>query len=204
MFDILLELSKVSVRYLEPEGAREENCSTKSYMEIRELKSFDATSYRELRVQALAEWPPGFGSLVGEEKEKAMEETESFLTGTTDRKLFGAFAGSMLTGTVRYSRYSGSNEGHRAYIAGLYVDPGHRRKGAGRALLEKAIDESKKDQTIRRINLTVVSDQSMAIRLYQSLGFVECGIDYEAFSARGLFFDEILMTKQIERSTGNS
>ena len=173
-------------------------------MEIRELKSSDATSYRKLRLQALAEWPPAFGSPVEEENEKPMKETESFLIGTRDRKLFGTFVGSMLTGTVRYSRYSGSNEGHRAYVAGLYVDPDHRGQGAGRALLERTIDESKNDKTIRRLNLTVVSDQSTAIRLYESLGFVECGTDYEAFSARGQFFDEILMTKPVEQGSGDN
>ncbi|MGJ8678666.1 MAG: hypothetical protein ACSHX0_14240 [Akkermansiaceae bacterium] len=46
-------------------------------------------------------------------------------------------------------------------------------------------------------NWTVVSDQLAAIRLYEPLGFVECGIDYEAFSTRGQFFDEILMTKPV-------
>ncbi|MDA3832183.1 MAG: GNAT family protein [Spirochaetales bacterium] len=167
-------------------------------MEIRELRSSDAASYRQLRLQALAEWPPAFGSPVEEEREKPIEDIESFLIGTRDRKLFGAFAGSILLGIVRYSRYSGSNERHRAYVAGLYVDPGHRGQGVGRALLEKVLNESHKDPTIRRINLTVVSDQSKAIRLYESLGFVECGTDYEAFSARGQFFDEILMTKKTE------
>lgn len=28
------------------------------------------------------------------------------------------------------------------------------------------------------------------------MGFEKCGIDYEVFSARGQYFDEILMTKK--------
>ena len=164
-------------------------------MKIRELTSADAVPYRTLRVQALTEWPPAFGSPVAEEKGKPVEETESFLKGSKDRKLFGSFDGHKLTGIVRYSRYSGSNEGHRAYIAGLYVDPDHRGQGIGRALLARGIEESKKDKEIRRINLTVVSEQFAAIKLYESMGFEKCGVDYEAFLERGHYFDEILMTK---------
>lgn len=47
-------------------------------MEIRELTSLDAATYRTLRVQALSEWPPAFGSLAEEESKKPITETESF------------------------------------------------------------------------------------------------------------------------------
>ena len=163
-------------------------------MKIRELTSLDAGCYRTLRIQALSEWPPAFGSAVEEEEKKTITETENFLSATKDRKLLGAFVGSSLIGSVRYSRYSGSNEGHRSYIAGLYVDPGHRGKGVGRALLERCLSEAENDEAIRRVNLTVVAAQMAAIRLYESVGFVKCGTDYEAFSADGQFFDELLMT----------
>jgi len=172
-------------------------------MEIRELNPSDTASYRAIRIQALDEWPPAFGSPAVEEKEKSIEETERFLSGSKERKLFGSFDGHKLTGIIRHSLYSGSNEGHRAYIAGLYVDPDHRGQGIGRALLARGIEESKKNNEIRRLNLNVVSDQKAAISLYESMGFEKCGIDYEAFSAKGRYFDEILMTKPIERSLSN-
>ncbi len=172
-------------------------------MEIRELTSSDTASYRPLRIQALAEWPPAFGSPAIEEKEKSTTEIERFLNGSKERKLFGSFEDHKLTGIVRYSLYSGSNENHRAYIAGLYVDPDYRGQGVGRALLKKGIEEAKKNKEVRRINLTVVSGQKAAIKLYESMGFEKCGIDYEAFSAKGRYFDEILMTKPMMKNQSN-
>ena len=172
-------------------------------MKIRELTPLDAGLYRALRIQALSEWPPAFGSPVEEEEKKTISETEVFLEGSKNRRLFGAFKKSSLIGIVRYSRYSGSNEGHRSYIAGLYVDPSHRGQGNGRALLERCLREAKNDDSIRRVNLTVVSAQLAAIRLYESLGFVRCGTDYEAFRAKDQFFDELLMTMPIKKDDSN-
>ena len=166
-------------------------------MNIRNLSPTDAVHYRKLRLQALHEWPPAFGSPANEEEKKSVEEMANFLKETGDRKLFGAFVDSALVGMVRHSRYSGSNEGHRSYVASFYVDPGFRGHGTGRALLTAAINDAENDEVIQRINLTVVSSQAPAIQLYESVGFSKCGTDYEAFSARDEFFDELLMTKRL-------
>ena len=166
-------------------------------MHIRQLNSSDASIYQTLRLQALNELPPAFGSPANEEQDKPLKDIEDFLTGTDDRSLYGAFIDSSIVGMIRYSRYSGSNEGHRSYIASFYVDPIHRGKGIGKTLLEKGITLAEKDEKIRRINLTVVSDQAPAIRLYEKMGFSKCGTDFEAFSSEGRFYDEILMTKPL-------
>lgn len=47
---------------------------------------------------------------------------------------------------------------------------------------------------IRRINLSVVTRQEAAIRLYESLGFRWYGTEQEVFSRAGQYFDEHLMT----------
>lgn len=167
-------------------------------MLIRQLNSSDASIYRTLRIQALTELPPAFGSPSIEEQQKPLEETANSLIGTNDRALFGVFIDSSLVGMIRHSRYTGFNEGHRSYIAGFYVDPSHRGKGLGRALLEKAISLAERDEKIRRINLSVVSTQAAAIGLYESMGFSKCGTSFEEFYAEGQFHDEILMTKSLD------
>jgi len=166
-------------------------------MKIQILAPVNASAYRNLRLNSLREWPPAFGVPAEEEEQLNLKDFENRLVETNERCFFGAFAEDTLVGSLRFSRYSGKNEQHRAYLAGLYVAPKHRGRGYGRALVAQAIDRAKGDNTLRRLNLTVVSGQTSAIKLYHSLGFVSYGIEKEAFEARGQLFDEILMTLEL-------
>ena len=163
-------------------------------MPIRTLEESDTAAYRVLRLQALSEWPPAFGSLAQDEAQRTELDMRQQLRPTTNQRFHGAVVASKLVGIARLSRYTASNEGHRAALGGLYVDPDHRRQGLGRLLVDACIAVARDEFRVRRLNLTVVSDQTAAISLYTSLGFEECGIDREAFSARGEYFDELLMT----------
>ncbi|WP_347277469.1 hypothetical protein [Pseudanabaena sp. FACHB-2040] len=51
---------------------------------------------------------------------------------------------------------------------------------------------------MRRVNLTVVTQQEGAICLYQSFGFRIYGTEQETFSKDGQFYDEHLMTLELE------
>lgn len=163
--------------------------------EVRLLTSADAEVYLPMRLRALHEQPPAFGSPPDDEPNLA--ETAVRLAESDDRCFFGAFQGKQLIGIIRLSRYSASNEKHRAYLAGLYVLPPFRRSGCGRALVRQTLDRAESSPTIRRVNLTVVTQQKAAIRLYQSFGFRIYGTEQETFSSAGKFYDEHLMTLEI-------
>ena len=159
---------------------------------VRLLTSADASSYLSVRLRALREEPPAFGSRP--EDEPDMLETVARLTASDERCFFGAFQEMQLVGIVRLSRYSEPNEKHRAYLAGLYVLPSFRRRGYGRALVGEALNRATNMPGIRRLNLTVVTQQTAAIRLYESLGFRIYGTEQETFSRAGQLYDEHLMT----------
>jgi RimJ/RimL family protein N-acetyltransferase len=167
-------------------------------MKLRVLTPSDVDAYRDLRLRALREWPPAFGTPVEEEEQLSLKEFSERLVETENRCLIGAFEEEVLVGSVRLSRYESGNEFHRAYVAGLYVIPERRNLGYGRALFTQAVARARLDGRLRRLNLTVVSEQKSAIALYASLGFVSYGIEKEVFQARGLFFDEILMTLDLK------
>lgn len=162
---------------------------------VRVLTPADAEAYRAVRLRALHEHPPAFGSLP--EDEPNLEETTARLTDSDNCCFFGAFQEEQLIGIIRFSRYSAPNEKHRAYIAGLYVMPRFRRNGCAQALVRQALRRAANTPGIRRVNLTVVTQQEAAIRLYQSLGFGIYGTEQETFSRAGCFYDEHLMTLKL-------
>lgn len=166
-----------------------------SIVSIRALSPGDAQSYRAVRLLALYEQPPAFGSLP--EDEPNVSELAAKLAESRDCCFFGAFQGEQIIGITRISRYEARNEKHRAYLAGLYVLPSFRCQGYGRALIREALRWTAIISSIRRVNLTVVTQQEMAIRLYQSFGFHVYGIEQETFSRDGQFYDEYLMTLEL-------
>ncbi len=166
------------------------------------LTPADAGAYRPVRLSALHEQPPAFGSSPDDEPNLA--ETAARIAESDDRCFFGAFQGEPLVGIIRLSRYSAPNEKHRAYIAGLYVLPAFRRSGCGRALVRQALDRAAGTPAIRRVNLTVVTRQEAAIRLYKSFGFRIYGTEQETFSRAGEFYDEHLMTLELNSGDGRN
>ncbi len=170
-------------------------------MAIRVLTHQDAAAYQTIRLAALGERPPAFGSVP--QDEPPLELLRARLPATRDRQFFGGFVDSQLVGIARLSRYSAENEKHRAYLAGLYVLPSHRNRGLGKSLVRAALDHAIAEGDIVRLNLTVVAKQLPAIRLYESFGFIVCGTDPEAFSCDGNFYDEHLMTLDLRAEAGS-
>jgi RimJ/RimL family protein N-acetyltransferase len=58
---------------------------------------------------------------------------------------------------------------------GMGVRQEYRSQGVGRALLSRMIEWAQAHPVIEKINLQVVGDNTKAIALYQSLGFIEDG-----------------------------
>ena len=166
-----------------------------SPISVRVLAAADAEAYRSVRLRALQEQPPAFGSLP--ETEPSLSETAARLIESDDRCFLGAFQGEQMIGIIRLSRYEASNEKHRAYLAGLYVLPSFRCHGCGRALVREALSRAAHTSGMRRVNLTVVTQQEAAIRLYQSFNFRIYGTEQETFSRDGQFYDEYLMTLEL-------
>lgn len=162
-------------------------------MIIRTLTPADVKEYRELRLAALHEQPPAFGTPAEKEEKLALEAVASRLQESEDTYILGAFFDGVLAGTIRFSRFEEVNEKHRGIIAGLYVRSDFRRRGLARALATEVLVRARRDPGLRRIHLTVVTAQDAAIELYKSLGFSIYGTEREAFSNQGQFYDEHLM-----------
>lgn len=90
-----------------------------------------------------------------------------------DTRLFGAFVGDRLIGTVQLILAMPPNQPHRAEISKMIVHPDGRRQGLGKALMTTAL------QTAQQCGKTLVTldtrSGDVSEALYRQVGFQEAG-----------------------------
>ena len=85
---------------------------------------------------------------------------------------------------------------HVLEIKGLTVDPGHRRRGVGKALLHAAIEQARAAGA-RRLMLRVLAHNTSARDLYAACGFEVEGVHRELFLLDGRYVDDIWMARSV-------
>jgi RimJ/RimL family protein N-acetyltransferase len=161
-------------------------------VKVRRLLPADAAIYRDIRLEGLRSSPEAFGSTY--QKERA-EPLTWFAARLDNSAVFGAFAGADLVGVAGFFVKQGDKQAHKAALWGMYVRPDVRRAGIGRRLVEAVVDLA--GQHVELLQLTVVSSNASARRLYAKLGFVEYGIEKNALKQDGRYWDEVLMAKPL-------
>ena len=156
--------------------------------DLRRLAPADAALYRDIRLEALANSPDAFASTVEVERERPLDW---FASRLADAYVLGAFSGSLLAGIAGFYVQPGPKHAHKGMLWGMYVRPDFRSAGIGRMLVEAIVDHARLHVELPQ--LFVVSDNLPARRLYQSLGFVEYGIELHATKYRGQYHDDVLM-----------
>ena len=169
-----------------------------SPIHIRQLIPSDAESFRELRLEGLRLNPEAFGSTYEFEKDQPLTRYTGWLTNST---AFGAFQNSQLIGTASFTVSSGLKDSHKGLLRAMYVRPTHRRSGAGRLLVQAVIELA--HQKVEQVQLSVVSTNRPALRLYESLGFRQYGLEKNALKHNGTYSDEILMSLELTSSAAS-
>ena len=160
-----------------------------SAIQIRQLTAADAASFCELRLEGLRLNPEAFGSTYDFEKDQPLERYTGWLTNSA---VFGAYQNSHLIGTASFTQLSGQKDSHKGLLRAMYVRPVARRTGAGRQLVQAIIHHAR--EKVEQLQLVVVSTNQPALRLYQSLGFQQYGLEKNALKHNGIYSDEILMS----------
>jgi RimJ/RimL family protein N-acetyltransferase len=164
-------------------------------MLVRRLVSQDAPEYRVLRLAALRESPASFGSSYEEERDRPLGDFAALIGDPGERAFFGAFSDAQLVGSVGFGRESSLKERHKGFIRGMYVVPGARGQGIGRALLARAIDFAEMLPNLQQITLAVNANNLPAIRLYRAAGFRQYGLEPRALLVDGTYHDEMHMVR---------
>ena len=161
-------------------------------IEIRRLGAGDAETFRDIRLEALARNPEAFGSTFEAEKEKPLSWFSDRL-GVSH--VHGAFHAATLIGIAALVIQQSAKMAHKGALVSMYVQPQARRLGVGRRLVEAIIDTARRH--VELVQLTVVTGNEAALRLYTGLGFVQYGLEKKALKQGGRYYDEILMAKDL-------
>jgi len=137
---------------------------------VRRLAADDWQTYRAIRLAMLLEPPSSFG---GTHVEAARNDEQVWRQRLTDNVVLLARVGRMPAGSAMYSVYGASDPGDCS-LFGMWVDPGFRRTGVGRALVDAVMARARAAGK-RRVVLHVVADNTGARGLYERAGFVATG-----------------------------
>jgi ribosomal protein S18 acetylase RimI-like enzyme len=157
---------------------------------IRELTADDAADFQAIRLRSLKEHPEAFAFAYEDEKDIPLEEVaKRFETPVPDRIILGAFDGAELIGIVGGYRDSLTKCRHRAHIGPMYVAPEARRQGAGRLLVNEAIERLRVIDGVEDIILAVTVGNDAARALYASVGFESAYIEPRFFKIGEHYYD---------------
>lgn len=167
-------------------------------MIIRILHESDAQLYQQLRLSSLKVNPEAFGSTYEREVKFEVETVVERLKPTKDKFVLGAFDDSgSLVGIATFMRENSLKTAHKGNVYGMYVAPEMRGKGLGKSLMLELIRKTRDCDGLEQINLTVVSKNDSAKKLYMSVGFEVYGVEQNALKFNGQYFDEDLMVLKL-------
>lgn len=164
-------------------------------LEIRLLVEDNAHEYWDLRTQALQEIPEAFGMSYEEAMaiENPIDEVKA-VTNAEKEDFYGVFLNDELVGAATLVQEASVKMSHRANIGAVYVSQKARGTGAGSALIQKIIEDAQANPILEKLNLSVVTTNTPAVKLYEKLGFKIMGTEWNSMKYEGKYYDEYLMT----------
>jgi len=170
-------------------------------MEIRILTADDASAFSSLRLAALEGEASAFSSSAEEHRTLSLGEVRATLSPDPKNSfVVGACDGEQLVGTAGFYREKGLKTRHKGRVWGVYVTPGERGKGVGRAILELLLERAAALIGVEQTGLSVTTTQTAAIALYRSLGFESWGCEPKALKIADRYIDEEYMVRFIDGS----
>jgi RimJ/RimL family protein N-acetyltransferase len=163
-------------------------------IEVRQLEGADAEAFSALRRLVTADNPVPMGLTLEEELNRPLQGFRDQLSAPAPNAAFGVFVDGQLRACAALawtSRFPSSM--HKALLWGCFVEPGFRGRGLGRQVVGRALEHARQN-SIRRVNLTVFLPNHAAVTLYASLGFQPYGLEPEAVCLDGNFHDGQHMT----------
>jgi RimJ/RimL family protein N-acetyltransferase len=166
---------------------------------IRPTQIGDAAAYRALRLIGLRDHPEVFGADYATSAAHPIEYWQERMqhgAGGEHGVTYVADAAGELIGMTTLVRNDLAKTRHAGSIFGVYTHAGWRGTGVADALLEACVAYAR-ELGLRLVRLGVVTTNASAIRLYQRCGFRVYGIEPAALFVNGIYYDELLMAREI-------
>jgi RimJ/RimL family protein N-acetyltransferase len=141
-------------------------------VEVRRVQAADWEELRELRLRALADAPHAFASTPAREAAFPDEVWRQRAQGGPAAANFIVCADGVGVGMTAVIA---EPDPGRVQLAGMWVDPRHRRRGIAQALIGQAVRWSR-DHQARELVAWVAEDNTAARRLYAQVGFRPVGV----------------------------
>ncbi|WP_338761858.1 GNAT family N-acetyltransferase [Massilia sp. METH4] len=150
---------------------------------IRPFTAGEWTTWRALRLAALADSPDAFGSTLADAQARADATWQALLAQAVaapeQLPLLAEVAGE--SAGLTWAQVEGGN----AVVYQVWVAPDYRGRGIARALLERAIGWAR-DRGATVMELGVTAGDTPAVRLYRRLGFEAMGAPIPMPNRNGL------------------
>jgi ribosomal protein S18 acetylase RimI-like enzyme len=159
-------------------------------LEVKKMPEQRWNEYRAIRLEALKYEPLAFSSSFEEEQTMADDEWKKRIGNV----LF-ALSHDKPLGMIGYIINNRLKTQHIAHIFGVYVQKEYRCQGIGRTLIERAIDNIRKNTYVSKISLTVNPLQKAAVKLYKKYGFKLAGILKKEMKVDDKFYNVLVMEK---------
>lgn len=144
--------------------------------------------YRDLRLEALQTAPQAFLDTI----EEANARSKSDWIARQKNMLFAQVDGK-LVGMVGWYQEPRAKLSHVASIVSLYVSPSYRKQKIAKFLMKRALENIRKNPSIKVVHLGVIDSQKEAEKLYTSLGFTKVGTLHQALMVDDVSYDEHIM-----------
>jgi len=138
-------------------------------VQVDRLRPGDAERLRRIRLRALVDSPDAFGSTAAD---TAARPAHSWVQQLTELHTLVAVLDGADIGMVRGA--PSGDDPHDAYLLSMWVDPDHRRRGVGEALVA-ALTAWARSAGFARLLLDVADHNAQAIALYTRCGFAPTG-----------------------------
>ena len=167
---------------------------------IRLLTAEDASSYQQLRLQALQTNPESYLAAYETEKDRPTDSFSWELRYAVSQPIsgyYGLFLDHQLIGYAQLSQSNLPKQEHIAYLFNLYVHPDHRGQGYATQLFKRLTQLIKEKAGIERLFITCNRQNTSAQQFYTKLGFKQYGVKEKSVKWRGEYDDEVEMVKEL-------